>query len=51
LQYTNPIGRPRTPAKTEAAIAKALRKGDQIAAAHQVGVGTVQRIKASLTGH
>jgi DNA invertase Pin-like site-specific DNA recombinase len=50
-----PIGRPRVPAKTEAAIAKALRKGDQgihkIAAAHSVGVGVVQRIKAGLAAH
>src|SRR5262245_27389177 len=47
------IGRPRTSAKTEAAIAKDLQKGKigihKIAAAHHVGVGTVQRIKASMT--
>ena len=47
-----PIGRPRVPAKTEAAIAKALQMGDhgihKIAAHHGVGVGVVQRIKGGL---
>ena len=45
------IGRPRLPGRTEAAIAKALHKGDRgiikIATAFGVGVGTVQRIKAA----
>ena len=47
-----PIGRPRVPAQIEAATAKALQKGEhgilKIAAKHSVGVGVVQRIKASL---
>ena len=45
-----PIGRPRIPARIEAAIAKALQDGKhgihKIAAKHSVGV--VQRIKAAL---
>src|SRR5262249_3544817 len=45
------LGRPRISATTEAAIAKDLRKGKigihKIAAAHGVGVGTVQRIKGA----
>jgi hypothetical protein len=45
------FGRRRTLPKVEAAIAKALRKGDRgihkIAAHYGVGVGTVQRIKAA----
>jgi hypothetical protein len=47
-----PIGRPRIPARTEAAIARALQEGKhgihKIAARHRVGVGVVQRIKAAL---
>jgi short-subunit dehydrogenase len=47
-----PIGRPCVPATIEAAIAKALQQGKygihKIAARHSVGVGVVQRIKASL---
>jgi DNA invertase Pin-like site-specific DNA recombinase len=46
------LGRPRIDDKTETAIAQALRKGDigihKIAARYDVGVGTVQRVKASL---
>jgi DNA invertase Pin-like site-specific DNA recombinase len=46
------IGRPRTNAKTEAAIRKALAKGDagihRIAARFSVGAGTVQRIRAEM---
>jgi len=47
------LGRPRTDAKTEAAIKKALRKGNigirKIATKLSVGVGTVQRVKAELS--
>jgi len=46
------LGRPRTDAKTEAAIRKALKRGDsgirKIAAKLNVGVGTVQRVKAAM---
>ena len=48
----NPIGRPRVNGEVEAAIRKALVKGDKglrkIASELVVGVGTVQRIKAEL---
>src|SRR5262249_51194057 len=47
-----PIGRPRIPARAEAAIARALQEGKhgihKIAARRSVGVGVVQRIKAAL---
>jgi DNA invertase Pin-like site-specific DNA recombinase len=46
------LGRPKIDAATESAIRKALRKGDRgmrkIAADLNVGVGTVQRVKAEL---
>jgi DNA invertase Pin-like site-specific DNA recombinase len=46
------LGRPPIDVKTEAAIRKALQKGEigirKIAAAFKVGVGTVQRVKAAL---
>ncbi len=46
------LGRPRTDAKTEAAIRKALQKGKvgihKIAAKFDVGTGTVQRVKATM---
>jgi DNA invertase Pin-like site-specific DNA recombinase len=46
------LGRPKIDAKTEASIQRALSKGDKgilkIAAAHGVGSGTVQRIKAEM---
>jgi DNA invertase Pin-like site-specific DNA recombinase len=48
------LGRPKIDAATETAIRKALRKGDRgmrkIAADLNVGVGTVQRVKAELDG-
>jgi DNA invertase Pin-like site-specific DNA recombinase len=47
------LGRPPIHAETEAAIRADLRLGKagimKLAAAHGVGVGTVQRIKAALT--
>jgi DNA invertase Pin-like site-specific DNA recombinase len=47
-----PFGRPKTGAKTEAAIRNALARGDKgilkIAAELGVGSGTVQRIKATM---
>lgn len=46
------LGRPRLDAKTEAAIAKALKAGGvgirKLAVLHGVGTGTVQRIKDAL---
>ena len=46
------LGRPRTDAKTEASIKRALSKGDKgilkIAAEFGVGSGTVQRIRAEM---
>jgi DNA invertase Pin-like site-specific DNA recombinase len=46
------LGRPRTDERTEAAIRKALIKGDagirRIAGRFKVGTGTAQRIKAEL---
>ena len=48
------LGRPPVDAEKEAAIRADLRLGKagimKLAAAHGVGVGTVQRIKAALTG-
>ena len=47
-----PCGRPKIDPATEVLIREALAKGDKglhkIAAAHRVGTGTVQRIKAEL---
>jgi DNA invertase Pin-like site-specific DNA recombinase len=48
------LGRPRTDKAIEAAIRRAPQKGDtgmhKIAAAFGVGTGTVQRIKAEMSG-
>jgi len=48
------LGRRPIDARKEAAIGSDLREGKagimKLAAAHGVGVGTVQRIKAALTG-